>query len=988
MTLTVQADGNILVGGNYRQLGGQSRTNLGRLLTDGSLDAAFRADTDGAIQTMVLQGDGGVIVGGQFTTLAVQPRGNLGRLDASGSVDPLYTAGAGGVVYSLALLPDGRLLAGGAFTTLSGQTRRYLGRLRSNGPATQDVNFDGAILSWAPGGAAPHVSQAFAERWTGTTWTNLGAGVRASGVWRWDTQAPLTSTFRYRGQANGGLDNASAWWLESYGGFPLMLEVPSLLNRNAGESVSVPVRVVGSNPMTYQWIRNGLPLADGPNVAGSSTTNLVLANLACGDAGLLALVVSNASGVVTSQVATLTVRDPFITVQPQSMTAAWGDSATFTVTAEGSSPKAYQWRKAGVSIAGATNSALGLVNIQPAERAGYDVVVSGVCGSVTSIVAYLNQELPVPNGNVRGVAPLPDGRLLVVGYFDAIEGTNRVGIVRLLADGRLDRSFNVVADGSCACLAVQPDGSVVVGGYFTRLGGQTLQALARLRPDGSVDPSFNPDANNAVISLALQPDGRLLVGGGFTIIGGVDRNRIARLNPDGSVDTSFNPGSGANDWVLTLALQPDGQVLLGGYFTTLAGVARANAGRLSTTGALDSFNPAPGWAVDILAVLPDGKILMGGSFSTAAGAPRPKLARLLPSGSLDLSFAPGTNGPSGGTYWVDSLAQQTDGRIIAGGRFAYLGGQARAHLGRLEPNGPLDSSFTVSASDLVYATVLQTDGRIVVGGQFTNLTGIPRARLARVDNTDLASSSLAVEGTSLLWRRDGTSPEVWRTTFDRWSGAGWTNLGAGTRITSGWQLAGVTVGSTDTIRAQGFALGGYGNSCTYLVEEGLGPPVVSIPPVNRTNFLGTTAGLSAWAVGSGPVHYRWRKGGADLTDDGSVSGAGTPNLLLADVQSADAGWYSVVATNALGIVTSAEVYLAVVPLTLRATGPGLGLETNGQFRLELGGGAAWPVSVETSTNLVQWQDAGTPWVGPEPAVFTQPFSNNVPARMHRARPVP
>jgi hypothetical protein len=85
-----------------------------------------------------------------------------------------------------------------------------------------------------------------------------------------------------------------------------------------------------------------------------------------------------------------------------------------------------------------------------------------------------------------------------------------------------------------------------------------------------------------VLSLALQGDGKILVGGAsFSTLGGQSRNSIGRLNADGTVDTSFNPG--ADSAVSSLALQADGRILVGGYFTTLGGQSRNGIGRLNNT---------------------------------------------------------------------------------------------------------------------------------------------------------------------------------------------------------------------------------------------------------------------------------------------------------------------------------------------------------------------------------------------------------------------
>ncbi len=91
---------------------------------------------------------------------------------------------------------------------------------------------------------------------------------------------------------------------------------------------------------------------------------------------------------------------------------------------------------------------------------------------------------------------------------------------------------------------------------------------------GQWTASFNPGADCQVISLAVQPDGKILVGGEFTTLGGQPRHYIGRLNADGTVDSGFNPGA-SGEGVFLLALQADGKILVGGHFDTLGGQSRA-----------------------------------------------------------------------------------------------------------------------------------------------------------------------------------------------------------------------------------------------------------------------------------------------------------------------------------------------------------------------------------------------------------------------------
>jgi uncharacterized delta-60 repeat protein len=137
----------------------------------------------------------------------------------------------------------------------------------------------------------------------------------------------------------------------------------------------------------------------------------------------------------------------------------------------------------------------------------------------------------------------------------------------------------------------------------------------------SVDPRFSLAVLHSFVNnLIIQPNGQLLVGGYFAANGGSSEGGVLRLNPDGSKDPNFNspPVEVANRG---LALQPDGKVLVAGWTNLL---------RLGTDGALDStFHPETGG--QFVALQPDGRVL------TARGG---ALVRLNPDGSLDPEFAP------------------------------------------------------------------------------------------------------------------------------------------------------------------------------------------------------------------------------------------------------------------------------------------------------------------------------------------------------------
>src|ERR1019366_317546 len=133
---------------------------------------------------------------------------------------------------------------------------------------------------------------------------------------------------------------------------PLITAQPQSRINSVGTTATFSVTATGTESLSYQWRRDSVNLSDGSNVVGATTPTLTLANVQPADAANYQVVVANASGSVTSAVATLTVIvPPAITGQPQSRTNIAGTTAAFSVTATGTAPLSYQWLKNGVSLA-------------------------------------------------------------------------------------------------------------------------------------------------------------------------------------------------------------------------------------------------------------------------------------------------------------------------------------------------------------------------------------------------------------------------------------------------------------------------------------------------------------------------------------------------------------------------------------------------------------------------------------------------------------
>jgi uncharacterized delta-60 repeat protein len=344
------------------------------------------------------------------------------------------------------------------------------------------------------------------------------------------------------------------------------------------------------------------------------------------------------------------------------------------------------------------------------------------------------------DGSISDLLLQPDGKILIGGNFTAYDGTLRNYCARLNTDGILDTVFDPGAGTNAMvnAFALQPDGRILIVGLFTTFNGTPRYSIARLNSDGSLDPGFDhvTGANGGIQSVALQPDGRILIGGWFTTYDGTPRNHIARLNGDGSLDGTFDPGtgaSGASDNVYAIAVQPDGKVVLGGWFAAFNGVPRNNIARVNSDGTLDAgFDPGTGADNNVwtCTLQPDGKILVSGDFITYNGTGRNYIARLNMDGGLDTAFDLGTG--ANNTIWDNVL--QPDGKILVAGSFWMFDGSSRNRLARLNADGSLDSGFDpgTGTDNIIVTMAVQPDAKILIGGAFDMYNDSIRHTIARI----------------------------------------------------------------------------------------------------------------------------------------------------------------------------------------------------------------------------------------------------------------
>lgn len=290
--------------------------------------------------------------------------------------------------------------------------------------------------------------------------------------------------------------------------------------------------------------------------------------------------------------------------------------------------------------------------------------------------------------------------------------------------------------------------------------------------------SFDLQANGLANAFAVQPDGNVLVGGSFTILKTQTRNRIARLDADGNLDPNFNPN--ADGQVFALALQEDGKILIGGQFTTVGNQPRKYIARLLSNGNVDpefatglgtEAPPLPSPIVRSILIQPDGKIVVGGDFAVTNLTKR-YLVRLNNNGSLDTSFNPSFNSE------VYSLALQSDGKVLAGGQFISISGQLSHHIARLNPNGAVDTNFNPNANSAVWSLAVQSDGKVLMGGDFSTVASEPRKCIARLESSGILDTTFD-PGTDLkviAWAPQADGKNLIGGSFTTVSGGSHTNI--------------------------------------------------------------------------------------------------------------------------------------------------------------------------------------------------------------------
>lgn len=591
--LSVQSDGRVLVC-NVEAVGSVKCGNVVRLNGDGSIDPTFcnvPAEIEGS-KCLVQLGDGRVFVAGSRWGIRANGLQGIARLNRDGSADRSFASGLAGVdgdVNAAVLQADGKIIIGGAFTTVHGVLCGHVARLNSDG--TLDTSFCNGLA-----GTDQEVNamalQADGKMVIGGSFTAVH-GVGRAHIARLNSDGTLDLGFASTSTGPNGTVNTLL--VQSNG----KIVIGGMFSSVDGITRSGIARLESGGALD----RNFAPVVTSELVPGMLVAGYVSALAqAGGDDIVIAGTFGYVNGVPRAGCARLNGNGTL-------------DEARFDKGPDYSIIALAVQDDGKVLTGGLHWSNFGYLSRRNAD------------GKPDAAFA---PDPPVESGHrliedfsVNDIALLADGRLLTAGEV--------TGVTRLNADGRVDPSFATGLagpDGAVRALAMHPDGRVLIGGAFTTVHGVARRAVARLNADGTLDPSFADPAvagySATVKAMAVQDDGKIIIAGPFLSVGGVARGRIARLNSNGTLDVGFGDGlAGFDGEVYSLVLQPDGKVIVGGYFRTINGIQRDNLVRLNTDGSLDAAF-GPGFGTNVLGwtngtgvfdvkVQADGKILVGGA---------------------------------------------------------------------------------------------------------------------------------------------------------------------------------------------------------------------------------------------------------------------------------------------------------------------------------------------------------------------------------------
>jgi len=741
-SIALQPDGKILVGGTFTTFNETTTNRFIRLNSDGTRDTAFMDNigtgSSGPVNAIGLQTDGKIVITGNFSTFNNIFARNVIRLNSDGTRDSVFTsnadqAGMDNGKRSIAIQPDGKILLGGTF---AGTSINRILRLNSDG--TRDTAFTTNIGAGIDRQVTSITLQSDGKILLGGQFTTFNE-ITTNGIIRLNSDGTLDTAFMDN-IGTGADAEVTSIALQPDG----KIMVGGLFSSFSGTTAYGILRLNSDGTRNMTFISNFL----GTGVSSESFSSGSIYSIA---------IQSNGKIFIAGAFSSFNNTDIY-------NVAEINPDGTF------------------IQFAG-PSSFINSIAIQPDGKIllgggflRFDGVfvrrVIRLTANGTIDTAFINNIGTGANSTISEITLQSDGKILLVGSFTTFNEITTNRILRLNSDGTRDTAFmanvGTGANATVNTIKIQSNNKILLGGQFSSFNNQPRQSFVSLSSSGLDQTEAylyeNIGPSGSLNSVKIQPDGKILVGGSFSIFNGVNTKGIARLNLDASIDTAFatNIGTGAGNifqFVSSIALQPDGKILVGGNFTTFNETVtnyfiRLNSDGTRDTAFMDNIGTGPTNAVSAITLQSDGKILVGGNFTTFNGTTTNRFIRLNSDGTRDTAFM--DNIGTGANNEVRAIIIQSDGKIILGGQFTNFNDATRNRIIRLNSDGTLDTAFMdnigTGANNTVHVLQQQSDGKILVGGNFTTFNGTTTNRFIRLNSDGTRDTAfMANVGTGTEW---------------------------------------------------------------------------------------------------------------------------------------------------------------------------------------------------------------------------------------------
>jgi len=533
------------------------------LLNNGTVVVWGYSSSAGSTGTNILNVPPGVsnvvaIAAGNSHCLALLGNGSItawgdngsGQCNIPSGLTNVVTIAAGGDL-SLAVLSNGTVVAWGANSASVPSNLTKVVAITSG----MALLGNGTIDSWSNGGnpsvpssltnvlAIAFGGELLALKADGTIIAWLNDGIVGETNF---SNGPTNVAAIASGDENDGFGVALLW------DSPPMVLGPMNVSAYSGAQVVMEAYTVGALPSSYQW------QFDGTNIVGATMPWLILSNPQSASAGNYSIVVTNAIGMVTNTVVSLSVNNsqPIITSQPQSLAVPLGDNLTFSVNVIGSGPLSYQWQLNGTNIVGATNAVLALADVQSSEAGNYSVEVSNGFGSMVSsnaTLSFVRTSVVAWGDNSSGQCNVPPGLTNVVGIAAGLAHSlalNANGTIVAWGNnnsGECNVPTNLtnavaISAGDWFTMALKNDGTVVAWG------------------DNTYGQTNIPSGLNNVVAIAAGYDFCLALNSNGTVVAWGD-NDYGQCNVPARLTNVVAIAAG---WVTSFALKSDQTVLAWG----------------------------------------------------------------------------------------------------------------------------------------------------------------------------------------------------------------------------------------------------------------------------------------------------------------------------------------------------------------------------------------------------------------------------------------